>query len=105
MYLIIFFSALQSSLANKPSGSKVYLRYGGQTSFSTPSSSTLRTKPTAAVTANALRIPEPDVDADRTPTNDSFNISAFVDENQRTVKGRPLSFGNHPTTWFNFIYF
>jgi len=86
-------------LANKTPGNKVYLRYGGQTSFSTPGGATIRTKPTAAVTANALRIPEPDVDADRTPTNDSFNMSAFVDENQRTVKGRsPLSFGNHPTT-------
>lgn len=86
------------------SASKVYLRPSGQPSFGGHGGGALRVKPMAAVAANALRAPEPDIDADRTPTNDSFNVDAFINENQQTVmpnrkfQTRRLQNGNRPTT-------
>lgn len=94
----------ESALSNKLSASKVYLRPNGQPSFGGHGGGALRVKPMAAVTANALRAPEPDIDADRTPTNDSFNVDAFINENQQTVmpnrkfQTRRLQNGNRPTT-------
>lgn len=98
---------MQSASSNKLPASKVYLRLNGQPSFGGQGGGSLRVKPMAAVTANALRAPEPDVDADRTPTNDSFNVDAFINENQQTVMPnrkfltRRLQNGNHPTTQFH----
>ena len=80
MKILYFFQTWSPSTfdlhsVHDPQGSSRHIQIG------IPASACARSKPTAAVVAHTLRASTaPDIDNDRTPTNDNFNVETFASE-------------------------